>query len=93
MKKRKAKVSDNMKDELQYLRLGIDSMATMLKNSNKLNLEIEELISQEVFMIDYIILESQVMVYRALTNNKELAQAFLPLSLEMGHLVETRIRG
>ena len=40
MKKEKAKVSDNMKGELQYIRLGMDSMAASLNNSNKLNLEI-----------------------------------------------------
>ena len=76
-KKKKAKVSDNTKDELQYIRLGMDSVAEALNNSNKLNLEIEELISQEVFKIDDISLESQVMVYRALTKDKELARAFL----------------
>ena len=66
-------MSDNTKDELQYIRLGMDSVAEALNNSNKLNLEIEELISQEVFKIDDISLESQVMVYRALTKDKELA--------------------
>ena len=55
----------------------MDSVVATLNNSNKLNLEIEEIISQEVFDIDDISLECQVMVYRALTKYKELARAFL----------------
>ena len=63
-------MSDNKKDELQYIRFGMDSMAAVLNNSNKFNLEMEELISQEVVKIDDISLESHVMVYKALKRTR-----------------------
>ncbi|PON37278.1 hypothetical protein TorRG33x02_347730 [Trema orientale] len=80
-----------MADELKNLRKGMSLVATALEkprkvNVEKVNVEIEQFIIQEIEKVDDLSLESKVVVYRTLTKDEKAAKAFLTTIGELRHI-------
>ncbi|POO03187.1 hypothetical protein TorRG33x02_012480 [Trema orientale] len=88
LKKKKIKENDNVADELKNLRERMNLVAAALEkprkvNVEKVNVDMEQFIIQEIEKVDDLNLESKVVAYRTLTKDEKAAKAFLAITGEL----------
>ncbi|PON85989.1 hypothetical protein TorRG33x02_181940 [Trema orientale] len=88
LKKKKIKGNDNVDDELKNLREGMNLVAVALEKPRKVNIEkvkveMEQFIIQEIDKVDDLSLECKVVVYRTLTKDKKAVKVFLTITGEL----------